>query len=290
MVPYQNKGDLFNTIRKTFITTLSQIIMNGKGMSVVFILVSVILSACSSAIEKTGKEEEPVLVQVSVIDGLLQGIYDGTYPIGKLLDMGNMGTGTFDKLNGEMMILNDTAFQILSSGRVVIPEPETLTPFAAITEFRADTSFLISDITFDSLEAAFDHYFPTRNLFYAIHIKGNFQYVKTRSVPEQYKPYPPLVEITRKQPEFEFENVMGDIVGFFTPDFAKGIAITGFHLHFLTSDRTGGGHITRFTLKEGTMKVGYLSDFQLILPEEGDFFSGNFNIDRTKELEEVEKQ
>jgi acetolactate decarboxylase len=275
--------------RKASVTRLSQKKTNGKALTLILILISVILSACTSGIEKTGKEEEPVLVQVSVIDGLLQGIYDGTYPIGKLLDMGNMGTGTFDRLNGEMMILNDTAFQILSSGRIVIPAPEMLTPFAAITEFRADTSYLLSEITFDSLEAAFDHFFPTPNLFYAIHIKGDFRYVKTRSVPEQSKPYPPLVEVTRKQPEFEFENLKGDIAGFFTPDYAKGIAITGFHLHFLNSDRTGGGHITRFTLKEGTMEIGFLSDFQLILPEEGDFFSGNFSVDRTKELEEVEK-
>jgi acetolactate decarboxylase len=275
--------------RKASVTRLSQKKTNGKALTLILILISVILSACTSGIEKTGKEEEPVLVQVSVIDGLLQGIYDGTYPIGKLLDMGNMGTGTFDRLNGEMMILNDTAFQILSSGRIVIPAPEMLTPFAAITEFRADTSYLLSEITFDSLEAAFDHFFPTPNLFYAIHIKGDFRYVKTRSVPEQSKPYPPLVEVTRNQPEFEFENLKGDIAGFFTPDYAKGIAITGFHLHFLNSDRTGGGHITRFTLKEGTMEIGFLSDFQLILPEEGDFFSGNFSVDRTKELEEVEK-
>jgi acetolactate decarboxylase len=290
MWTYQNNSGLSNAFRKSSISRHSQIIKYGKALTALLILVSVILSACKTGIEKTGEEEERVLVQVSVIDGLLQGIYDGTYPIGKLLDRGNMGTGTFDKLNGEMMILNDTAFQILSSGRVVIPAPETLTPFAAITEFRADTSFLISEITFDSIEAAFDHFFPTPNLFYAIHIKGDFRYVKTRSVPEQSKPYPPLVEVTRKQPEFEFENVKGDIAGFYTPDYTKGIAITGFHLHFLNSDRTGGGHITRFTLIEGTMEIGFLSDFQLILPEEGDFFLGNFNVDRTKELEEVEKQ
>ena len=290
MKKYQINLDEIHAFRKATLARHPQRFMNRKPLTVLLFVLSVILSGCSSNDEKTGKEEEPVLVQVSVIDGLLQGIYDGTYPIGKLLDRGNMGTGTFDKLNGEMMILNDTAFQILSSGRVVIPAPETLTPLAAITEFRSDTSFLISEITFDSIEAAFDHFFPTPNLFYAIHIKGDFRYVKTRSVPEQYKPYPPLVEVTRKQPEFEFENVKGDIAGFFTPDYAKGIAITGFHLHFLNSDRTGGGHITRFTLKEGTMKIGYLSDFQLILPEEGDFFSGNFSVDRTKELEEVEKQ
>ncbi len=256
---------------------------------IAFSLLTFIVSGCYRVVKEEGhSHDQNVLVQVSVIDALMQGIYDGTFPVCSLLDHGDFGTGTFQALNGEMMILNDTIFQILSSGKVVKPDPGVMTPFAAVTRFKTDTTFMLSDITYDSLKASFAHFFPSPNLFYAVKMKGDFSYMKTRSVPEQVRPYPPFVEVTRRQPEFEFNNVKGDIVGFFSPEYAKGISITGLHLHFLNSDRTGGGHIIEFRLKRGTLEIGYLSDFELLLPEGGDFFKGNFTIDRTKELKEAE--
>jgi acetolactate decarboxylase len=229
------------------------------------------------------------LFQVSVIDALLQGMYDGIYPIGELLKHGNTGIGTFNALEGEMVAINDTVFQVLASGQVVRPPLETTTPFAAIAPFKANAVYPLAAFTFDSLTLNFERYFPTRNIFYAIKINGEFEYMKTRSVPKQEKPYKPLVEVTAYQPEFEFHQVSGDIVGFYCPDYAKGINVTGMHLHFITGDRTGGGHILKFNLKSGTMKVGYLFDYRLILPEGGDFFCGEFSKARQEELEKVEK-
>lgn len=264
--------------------------MRKKYHYVALFLTSLWFTGChqSETVLENDTAETGTLVQVSVIDALMQGIYDGSYTTGELVRHGNLGTGGFNSLNGEMMILNDTVYQILSSGKVVLPSPDTKTPFAAITEFRADTSFSLAGTTYDSLRTNFSRYFPTPNLFYAIRIKGEFSFMKTRSVPAQAKPYPPFVVVTRSQPEFEFKNATGDVVGFFSPEFAKGIAITGLHLHFLNTARSGGGHITAFTLNKGTMEIGYINDFQLVLPEGGDFFKGNFSIDRTKELKEAE--
>lgn len=253
------------------------------------LLVILLFISCDEEInDEENKQNVGTLVQVSVIDALLQGIYDGNYPLGDLYKLGNYGIGTFNGLDGEMVVFNDTVFQVLSTGEVKTPADDLFTPFAALTTFIADTTFSLNDISFETIKTNFNAYFPTPNIFYVVKIKGDFEYMKTRSVPKQNKPYPPLVEVTKNQPEFEFENQSGDIIGFYCPEFAKGINVTGLHIHFLNEKRTGGGHILEFQLKQGTMEIGYLMNYKLILPEGGDFYGGDFTIDRSEDLEEAE--
>lgn len=258
-------------------------------MKVLYVLLAgvLILSSCS----KEPVPENPktrILVQVSVIDALLQGLYDGYYPIGDIPKLGNYGLGTFDALDGEMVVFNDTVFQVVSTGEVKTPSADVLSPFAAVTFFEADTAFQLNDLSFDSIKNSLNTYLPTFNIFYIIKMKGEFSYMKTRSVPKQSKPYPPLAEVTATQPEFEFENVSGDIIGFYCPAYAQGINVTGLHLHFLNGSRTAGGHILDFKLKSGTMELGYLLDYRLILPTGGDFYGGDFTVDRSNDLEQAE--
>lgn len=256
---------------------------------IIYLLIALLIgNACKRQETKYELPTSGTIIQVSVIDALLQGIYDGFYPLGDLKKLGNYGIGTFDALNGEMVFFNDTVFQVLSSGEVLIPGLALTTPFAAITEFKADTSFVLNYSSFDILKDSFDAFFPTPNIFYVVKIKGDFNYVKTRSVPGQVKPYPPLVEVTANQPEFEFMNISGDVIGFFCPDYVGGINVKGLHLHFLSSDRKGGGHILEFVVKTGTLEIGYLLDYRLILPPDGNFYGGDFSIDRSHDLEAAE--
>ncbi|MCF8358030.1 MAG: acetolactate decarboxylase [Prolixibacteraceae bacterium] len=261
-----------------------------KHFLISFILLTFLFVSCEKDgdFENEEKDTSPVLVQVSVIDALLQGIYDGYYPIGGLKDLGDMGLGTFDALDGEMVVLNDTIYQVLYSGQVVTPPDTVLTPFAAVANWQRDTVFEQRDVTYDLLKSQFDTYFPTTNIFYLVKMEGHFSHVKTRSVARQEKPYPPLVEVTANQAEFEFTDVDGTIIGFYCPAYASGINSVGFHLHFLTNDRKGGGHLLEFNLAEGKLELCYLFNYRLILPEGGDFFGGDFTIDRSDELEEAE--
>ncbi|MCF8362791.1 MAG: acetolactate decarboxylase, partial [Prolixibacteraceae bacterium] len=72
------------------------------------------------------------------------------------------------------------------------------------------------------------------------------------------------------------------------PAYAQGINVTGLHLHFIDKSRSKAGHIIDFTLKSGTMQLGYLLDYRLILPDGGDFYGGDFTIDRSDEVDDVE--
>jgi acetolactate decarboxylase len=127
------------------------------------------------------------------------------------------------------------------------------------------------------------------NIFHAVMLEGTFSYVKTRSVPGQQKPYPPLVEVTAHQPTFEFQNVRGTIVGFYSPAYVEGLNVPGYHLHFVTEDRTGGGHVLEFTIKDAELFVDYSSELHLILPNTDEFNRLDLTRSRQGELEEAEK-
>ena len=143
------------------------------------------------------------VTQVSTIDALLAGVYDGQMSCGRLMEYGDLGIGTFDHLDGEMILLDGEMYQVKSDGRVVRPQKETSTPFAAVCWFSKDEAVMLENpVNYAQLKAFLDKRIPNQNLFCAFKITGRFKTVRTRSVPAQKKPYPPLIQVTAHQPEF----------------------------------------------------------------------------------------
>lgn len=222
---------------------------------------------------------------------LLAGVYDGHLSCKQLVKHGDFGIGTFDRLDGEMVVLDGEVFQVKADGKVYRPAPSETTPFASVCPFDPDRSFSVdSETDFNGLKALLDQQFSNQNLFYAVKLTGTFSAMKTRSVPAQQKPYPPLSEVTKSQPEFEMGEVSGTIVGFRCPPYVEGINVTGYHLHFLSDNQTQGGHILSFTLKEGTCEVDELNLYELELPTDAEMFAEtDLSQDRSAELQQVEK-
>ena len=254
------------------------------------------ITACSTNVSSPQYADNPIpqretLVQVSTIDAILSGIYDGVMTFGTLKEYGNFGIGTFEGLDGEMIGLDGNFYQVKADGIAYPVSDSTKTPFACVTFFDTDLEEqLAEDMNYEQLGEFLDRILPTTNIFYAIKIEGAFSYMKTRSVPHQEKPYPPLVEVTKNQPVFEFNDVEGTIVGFRCPAYVKGINVPAYHLHFLTQDRDGGGHILEFKIKEAAAYVDYTSEFLMILPgEDSDFYKIDLAQDKQEELEKVEK-
>ncbi len=229
--------------------------------------------------------------QVSTIDALLAGSYEGQISIEKLLTFGNFGIGTFDNLDGEMIVLDGRVFQVKADGKVYRPPLDITTPFASVVQFKGDYSFPVNKETdLQGLEKLIADSNPNKNLFYAVKIKGNFQTMKTRSVPAQKKPYPQLSEVAKTQPVFTFNAVSGTLVGFKSPAFVKGINVPGYHLHFISDDFKSGGHVLDFFLLKGTVEVDVCNQFFMILPEgESSFNQIDLGRDRSGDLDQVEK-
>lgn len=215
------------------------------------------------------QENENTLFQISTINALLSGDYHGAMTFGDLKRHGTFGLGTFDALDGEMIGLEGQFYQIKVDG-VAYPVPDSMTtPFAVVTVFDADSTLPSQDgMDYEGLKSYLDEAIPDKGIFYAVKIEGVFPYIKTRSVPKQQEPYPPLVEVVKEQTIFEFHDVEGTIVGFRSPDSVKGgVNVPGYHLHFITADRKAGGHLLACQLHEATIALDYTSEFYMVLPQ-----------------------
>ena len=256
-----------------------------KKQLVIFCMFVLLFSGCARMYSQN------TITQTSTIDALLAGVYDGQTSCAQLLDHGNLGIGTFDHLDGEMILLDGVLYQIKSDGKVYRPDGSLTTPFAAACWFSPDETFgLQNPVTYDGIKKILDKRFPNQNLFCAIKIHGRFKSVHTRSVPIQKKPYPPLAEVTAHQPEFNATNISGTIVGFRCPPFVKGINVPGYHLHFLSDAKNFGGHLLGFEIEKGQCAVDVCNQFVLILPENQETLkSVDLSKDRSKELERVEQ-
>jgi acetolactate decarboxylase len=160
-----------------------------------------------------------------------------------------------------------------------------------VTFFEPDKSALLDESInkYEQLTGYLDNLLPTKNIFYAIKIEGVFEYIKTRSVPKQNKPYSPLVEAVKSQSTFEFQNVEGTMVGFRCPAYAEGVNVPGYHLHFITKDRKAGGHLLECQMQNVTIEIDYTSNFYMVLPQSGEFYKVDLTKGKQKELEKVER-
>ncbi|MEA1923487.1 MAG: acetolactate decarboxylase [Pseudomonadota bacterium] len=231
------------------------------------------------------------LTQTSTIDALLAGVYDGEMSCAELLGHGDFGIGTFDHLDGEMVVLDGTVYQVKIDGRVYQPAKELKTPFASVCFFASDREVTFeSGLNYEGLKAMLDEILPNRNLFVAVKIKGLFKRMKVRSVPAQSKPYQPLAQVVKDQKIFELEEVVGTIVGFRSPPFVKGINVPGYHFHFLDQKRQTGGHILELETISGICQLDTLNTFTLVLPSASGSLAGvDLGKDRSYALEKVER-
>lgn len=259
-----------------------------KAALALLIRVALLIALCGCAAPPT--QTKGIVFQVSTIDALMAGVYDGVITCGELKKHGDFGIGTFEGLDGEMVILDRRVFQIRSDGQVYAVSDATKTPFANVVFFQPDrTVTLVQPQSLKELEQYLDGLLPSQNLFYAVRIEGTFRRVKTRSVPRQTPPYPPLREVVKKQAIFEFHQVAGTIVGFRCPGFMPGLNVPGYHLHFLTNDRDAGGHLLDCETEQVQIELETTPRFSLVLPEHWAFFQADLSRDRQREVQQVEK-
>lgn len=264
--------------------------MQRTGIIVAAALVigAVALAVAVSAPPDAGHDR---LYQVSTIDALLQGVYDGTVTVAALEREGDTGTGTFDRLDGELTMLDGEVWQARADGSVSRAPPDETTPFAAVARYRADrTGVLGPACNLTATQQRLSTYLSSPNLFAMVRADGTFDYVKVRAPWAQSKPYPDLVDATADQGVHELRNVSGTLVGTYTPPYVEGIAITGWHLHFISDDRAFGGHVLEIA-SDGTALVGVddLSSFTVVLPVGTDFTETDLSQNLSADLDVVEK-
>ena len=231
----------------------------------------------------------PHLFVYSTLDALLAGAYDGDLTIRELGLKGDFGLGTYDHLDGEMIVLDGVFYHARADGSVAVAAPQETTPLAYVVPFHASPSLRVErNLPLRQLEDWLDSHLPNLNLFYAIRIDGAFRNAVVRAIAPQTKPYRPLAEVAKTQAVHKYADTNGVLVGIRSPSFTRGISVPGYHWHYLTQDRKHGGHVLDLILTQGDAQWEAISAMDLQLPRTEGFARADQSKDRSEEVRRVE--
>ncbi|EHI75004.1 alpha-acetolactate decarboxylase [Streptococcus criceti] len=227
------------------------------------------------------------LFQYNTLNALFAGLYDGSMTIGELLKHGDLGIGTLDSIDGELVILDGKAYQTTSKNgnlKVVEVKPDTKVPYAAVVPHHAEVVFKQRYETTDKeLEDRIESYYDGANLFRSIKIKGHFKHMHVRMIPRAQSGEK-FAEVATRQPEYTAEDLSGTIVGFWTPEMFHGVSVAGYHLHFISDDLVFGGHVMDYVMTDGTVEIGPVDQLDQRFPvQDRNYLFAKFNLDELKE-------
>jgi acetolactate decarboxylase len=247
------------------------------------LLVSGLLFSCHTQENKKSVSQESKsdkIYQYSVFTALANKIYDGTTTVADIKKKGNTGLGTYNGLNGEMIVCDGVFYQWLANGTVQIPEDSELVPFAVVTFFEIDQTFNIPLVgNYEEMKTLIETKLPSKNLGYAFKIYGNFETLKCASANKQEKPFTKTISNALiNRPTFDMENVNGTLVGFWYPEYVGKINVTGFHLHFISDDKKQAGHVLDFKANKLKIDIDYCDGFNVELVNTEAFKNADFDL------------
>ncbi len=220
----------------------------------------ILLAGCSAQ-----KANEETIYQGAAMEALLAGNYDAVATVCDIRLEGDTGLGTFDRLDGEMIVLDGVVYKASRTGEVTVQGDEEGSPFYAVTTFDKDIQKQVTDadMDYDSLKALLDSLRPRNDLPYAIRIPCTLSKIEVRSVGTYDKPYPPLAVAVENQAVFDYTDISGTLVGFWFPDFMGNTNAAGYHLHFVSENKTRGGHVLSLTLTQADIGMDETPELNL---------------------------
>lgn len=228
------------------------------------------------------------LFQVSTSNALAEGIFDGAVTVGELRRHGDFGLGTFAGLDGELIMLEGRCFRAGAGGALSEVEDEREVPFALVTRFDRDLSATLREIsTLAALRGRLDALRPSENLFAGIEVLGEFASLSLRAACPA-RPGEGLLESTLHQSEYTVSDVSGTLVGFWSPEYARAVGIPGYHFHFVSHDRSLGGHLLDLSGGPVEVSVQLESAVHLAIPETEAFLNADLSGEHTAEIHAAE--
>ncbi len=199
------------------------------------------------------------IVQVGLAVGVAAGAYDGDVRVRDLVGKGDIGIGTLQGLDGEMVVVDGEFFSVGPDGAARRADPDALVPFAVLAHLTVAEELTVdAPLGRDGLEELLRGALPDPEGCYAIRVDGRFGPVRFRSVRRQVPPYRPLTEVlATDQHVFDVDTLDATMVGFCFPDDAEDLDFPGFHLHMVSTDRLRGGHVFDFTVQQATVSIGH---------------------------------
>ncbi len=235
------------------------------------------------------------MYQVSTLQALALGYLRRVVSVSELLSHGDTGLGTFEDLNGEMIALDGRCYRAASDGSAQEMRPDEGVPFAVVSRLKGSISWECSEIKgfgklTDILNNKVDEHFGL-NSMHILRIDGVFDLVDARSeTPSRKSQHVELKELLDKtQYAFQFENIKGTLIGLYFPDYMDGINLPGWHMHFISEDRTKGGHVFDIRIRECRIRMDKVSRIEMQLPTEVQFDTYDLKKVSQKDVKSVEE-
>lgn len=231
------------------------------------------------------------MYQTGTINSLMDAVYYGDTTIAELKQHGDFGLGTFDLVDGEMIVCDNHYYRADADGHLSIVDDNVKSPFAVINPFVADVRIELRTHDYESLTTWLEQQFVSKNLIYALKITGQFENVHLRSETCQLRPFQKLSETLPKlQHAFVEKHTEGIMVGCWFPSYLRQVNVPGFHFHFIDNQRRIGGHVFDFDLTQGFVELQTLKRLQLDLIDNDEFFNANLDADTTDVMAKVERE
>jgi acetolactate decarboxylase len=239
------------------------------------------------ALAATFELDRHTLFQVSTSNALVQGVFRGAVTVADLKRNGDFGLGTFEDLDGELVMIDGDCFRASGGGVVNAAPDEASVPFAVVTRFHRDTSTTTAAGSLADLTASLDRVRPSENLFVGIRVDGRFDRLSLRAACAA-APGEDLLEATAHQSEFNLTDEVGTLVGFWAPLYARAVNVPGYHFHFISEDRALGGHV--LGMDAGPLQVGIHveSELHVAIPETEEFLAADLSGDHQEALHRAE--
>lgn len=234
------------------------------------------------------------MFQVSTLQALVAGYTRGVITVQELESLGNVGLGTFEGVDGEMILLDGVCYRAREDGTVVRPAPDAGVPFASVASVQGGTEFDLDEaLGIESLKSELtcmvDDAFAL-NSMHIVTVNGSFDSVSARSESAYHAHHITLKDmLATTQREFVFEKVEGTLVCVYHPDFMDGINAPGWHVHFLSADQTRGGHVFDLSMVSGHAVMHRIDRIEIQLPATPAFDTYSLKETSQKEIAEVEQ-
>jgi acetolactate decarboxylase len=230
------------------------------------------------------------VTQFAVLDALLAGAYESGITVDDVRAAGNFGIGCCEHLGGEVVIIDGEVFECTVDAPPDRMSGAQVLPFVDVCHLPAVASAAgqIEDSDLATFTERVEVGLVSRNLFHAVRVDGDFMSVRVRITARQDHPARPLAEVTHEQIETVITDTSGTLVGFWSPAIYQGIAVAGLHLHYISDDRSVGGHVLDVTVRSASLALAAYARFELHLPTDPQFLNTELTHDDDHRIVAVE--
>jgi acetolactate decarboxylase len=212
-----------------------------------------------------------VYYQYNTWSAFVNKVFEGDATVKDLKKRGNIGLGSFNLLDGELVMLNNVVYRVREDGTVSVAQNSDTIIYVNAAFFKpekvVDTGS--TSLDFDDLGSFIDNQLPSRNYFYAFTVEGEFETIKCGGLRKQTPPFLEGLDILiPNRPVFQGQKIKGTMVGFYCPDMIGDINVSGYHFHFISDDKTLAGHVMEFTSNSPlVIKIDKLHRYEFQLPQ-----------------------